>query len=181
MFCAHTPLSSMIICAFGHDAFGQTVPRLDDDFVPGSQAVVPGVADILYCAWESTFGVDGELYIKNYIASHSYILNTSVYHHVFISSLPFSTPRDARLAAGKLVVWGFDPQTASQSNGVVPLTWFEPRKAAKVYGDPNSTMGILDVDGNVLHCQAGAEPVLVATECKDVCCITGTRTVLFIK
>jgi hypothetical protein len=84
---------------------------------------------------------------------------------------------------GELVVWGYDPQSKSKSRGVVPFDWFKSMNVAKVYGDPNSVLGILDVEGNVYHCDgSGAvKPVLVAAKCKDVACMTGSKTVLLVK
>lgn len=84
---------------------------------------------------------------------------------------------------GELVVWGFDPQSKSKSRGVVPFDWFKSMNVAKVYGDPNSVLGILDVEGNVYHYDGSgvSTPALVAAKCKDVACMTGSKTVLLVK
>jgi hypothetical protein len=81
------------------------------------------------------------------------------------------------------VVWGYDPQTGSLTSGAVPFNHVQAKDVVKVYGDPNSTIGILLSDGSVYHYSVpgSAEPVLIASHCKDVACMAGSQIVFLIK
>ena len=84
---------------------------------------------------------------------------------------------------GDLVVWGYDPQTGSLTSGATSFSNVHAKDVVKVYGDPNSTIGILYSDGSVYHYSVpgSVEPVLITSHCKDVACMAGSQIVILIK
>ncbi|KAI9282975.1 regulator of chromosome condensation 1/beta-lactamase-inhibitor protein II [Umbelopsis sp. AD052] len=127
-----------MINAFGLNSFGQTIPSGGNGEWPAD------ITRVLYCTWESSFGINEK---------------------------------------GHLVVWGYNPQTGSLTSGAVPFHNVRATDVVKVYGDSNSTIGLLLSDGSVYHYSVpgSVEPVLVASDCKDVACMAGSQTVILIK
>ncbi|KAJ2959033.1 hypothetical protein NQZ79_g5448 [Umbelopsis isabellina] len=133
-----------MICAFGFNSLGQTIPDCENEQAICEPTKLVGVHKVLYCTWESTFGLDDQ---------------------------------------GKLIVWGYDPVTKSKSNKVIPFDVFGANEVVGVYGDPSTVMGIINADGDVLQCDftGNNQPVRVATGCRDVACMVGTKAVLLLK